>query len=121
MTSMQLSSPVEIKKSFGLWQQGRFGFANGGSPSLSRLFRRLGQILPEEEAQFRDGVRKLVGERIVVDIRIPFDGASNLVRQHLGAFWREDVVVLRVDHGELLVFHQNLAWSLLCNATKLLI
>ena len=43
----------------------------------------------------------------MVHVRIPFDGAADLVRQHLGAFRREDVVVLRVDHGELLVFREN--------------
>ena len=82
-------------------------YAKAETALLPRLFRRLGQILTEEEAQFRDGVRKLVGERIVVHIRIPFDGAADLVRQHLGAFRREDVVVLRVDHGEFFIFCKN--------------
>ena len=43
----------------------------------------------------------------MVHIRIPFDRAADLVRQHLGAFRREDVVVLRVDHGEFLVLRKN--------------
>ena len=43
----------------------------------------------------------------MIDIRIPFNWAYNLVRQHLGAFWREDIVVLGVDHGELFVFGEN--------------
>ena len=43
----------------------------------------------------------------MIDIRIPFNWASNLVRQHLGAFWREDIVVLGIDHGKLFVFGEN--------------
>ena len=43
----------------------------------------------------------------MIDIRIPFDWASDLVRQHLGAFRWEDIVVLGIDHGKLFVFGEN--------------
>lgn len=61
MTSMQLSTLVDVKKMFGK-EQGRLAMPRAWTPSLLRLFRRLGQILPEEQAEIRDGVRKLVGE-----------------------------------------------------------
>ena len=49
----------------------------------------------------------MLEERVMVDIRIPFDGATDFFRKQFGAFWRNDIVVLSIDHGAFPILREH--------------
>ena len=74
---------------------------------IFRLCRRFREVLLEERADIRSRFRQMFEKCIVVDVRIPFDGTADFFRKQFGAFRRDDIVVLGVDHGAFSVAREH--------------